>query len=62
MFLSPDSILYDYVFVSDQGIEYKLSWIQNLEINVRKSMGIESFEIGGNNGKVINVNLKEKLA
>jgi hypothetical protein len=38
MFLSLDSILYDYTLVSEQGVEMKLNWIQNLEINVRKTM------------------------
>ncbi len=58
MFLSLDSILYDYTIVSDQGVELKLNWIQNLEINVRKTMNFDVFEIGGNAGKVLTINLK----
>jgi len=62
MFLSQESILYDYTFVSEQGIELKLNWLQNLEINVRKAIGFDVFEIGGTAGKVLTVNLKDMVS
>jgi hypothetical protein len=61
-YLSDESILYDYAFINEKGQEIKLNLIQNIEINFKRNEGLAKFEIAGNSGRVLSLDLKEMAA
>lgn len=61
-FLSDESILYDYIFINEKGLESRLNLTQNIEINFKRKEGLCKFEIAGVGGRVLTVDLKEMSA
>ena len=62
MYLYDNSILYDYILVNEKGQEVRLNSIQNIEMNYKRNLKLQKFEIGGLCGKILNIDLKETVA
>jgi hypothetical protein len=61
-YLSDESILFDYTLINEKNQEIKLNLIQNIEINFKRNQGLSKYEIAGDGGRVLTVDLKDMSA